>query len=135
MRSPAAQNGSGLLIKISFKLSRSADVQGYAVEAATHHFGMSQFYRDYINTVLFDQFYQGSLIAIHDHQIRVNAESIHINPVTAYAFRQIFVIISLRVLHLRTVNNIPLFQDLRQGVIIDAARVAQEQTGAQGHKC
>ena len=104
------------------------------MEPTAQHFGVPQFQRDYIKTLLLQKFYESRLISIDHDQIRTDAECIHIDPVTANAFGQIVGIISVCILHRWTVNDFPLFQDFGQGIVIDTSRIAEDQAGAQGHK-
>jgi hypothetical protein len=74
------------LIEVSLERSSSADVQGDAMEPTTHHLGVPQFQGDYIKTLLLQKSYERRLIPIDHDQIRVDAECIHIDPVTANGF-------------------------------------------------
>ena len=55
------------------------------MEPAAQHFGVPQFQGDYIKTLLLQKLYERRLISIDHDQIRIDAECIHIDPVTANA--------------------------------------------------
>ena len=67
--------------------------------STAQQFGVPQFQGDYIKTLLLQEFYERRLISIDHDQIGIDAECIHVNPVTANAFGQIVGIISVCVLH------------------------------------
>ena len=75
------------LIEVSLERSRSADVQCNAMGPAAQHFGVAQFERNYIKTLLLQKFYEGRLISVDHDQIRIDAERIHIDPIAANAFK------------------------------------------------
>src|SRR4051812_1602365 len=102
--------------------------------SSAQQFGVPQLQRDYIETLLLQESYERRLISIDHDQIRINAECIHVDPVTANALGQIVGIISVSVLHWWTVDDFPLLQDFGQGVIIDPSRIGQDEAGAQSHK-
>jgi hypothetical protein len=56
------------------------------MEPTTHHLGVPQFQGDYIKTLLLQKSYERRLIPIDHDQIRVDAECIHIDPVTTNGF-------------------------------------------------
>jgi hypothetical protein len=71
------------LIEVSLERSSSADIQGNAMGPAAHHFGVTKFQRDYIKALLFQEFYESGLITINHDQIRIDAECIHVDPISA----------------------------------------------------
>ena len=75
------------LIEVSLERSSSADVQGNAMGPTPQHFGVPQFQGDYVKTLLLQKFYESRLISSDHDQIRIDAECIHVDPVTPNAFR------------------------------------------------
>jgi len=97
------------------------------------HLGVPQFQRDHIETVLLQKPHESRLVSIHHDQIRIDAECVHINPVTTDTFGQVVGVISARVLHRRTIDDLPLFQDFWQRIVVNPSRIAEHQTRTQSH--
>ena len=74
------------LIEVSLQRSSSADVQGNAMGSAAKQFGVPQFQGNYIMTMLLQESYQSRLIFIDHDQVWIDAEYIHIDPVTTNTF-------------------------------------------------
>jgi hypothetical protein len=111
--------------EVSFERSLSADVQGHAMEPATHHSGVPQFKGEDIKTVLLQELDQPRLVSIDHDQIRADAEQVHIDPGAADALAQVVGIMLAIIFHRRAVNDNPLFQDFGQSIVIDACRIAE----------
>ena len=74
---------AGCLIEVPLERSLAADVQGNAMEATTHHFGMTQVQGDDIETLLLQEFDQTRLVFIDHDQIGLMLNrfiSIHLLP-------------------------------------------------------
>ena len=96
--------------------------------------GMPQFQWDDVKAMLLEKLDEGGLVSVDDNQIRIDAERIHIDPIATDAFGNIIGIMSVRVLHRRTVDDLPLFQDRRQRIVIETTGIAQDQARTQGHE-
>jgi hypothetical protein len=53
--------------------------------SSAQQLGMPQFQWDDFKAVLLEQLDERWLIAVHDNQIRIDAEGVHIDPIAAYA--------------------------------------------------
>ncbi len=82
------------------------------MESTAQHLRVPQLQWDYIKTVRFQKFDERLLILIDHDQTWIDAEHVHIDPVTANAFGQVFGSVSVGILHRWTVNDFPLFQDV-----------------------
>ena len=71
---------------------------------------------------------------VDDSQSRIDAERVHIDPIATDAFGNVIGIMSVRVLHRRTVDDLPLFQDRRQRLVIQTTGIAQDQARPQGNR-
>ncbi len=117
-RLPVEQDESRMLNRSIAAAFRSADVQGHAMESAAQHLGVPQLERDDVEPVLLQKPDEGGLISIDHHQIRIDAERIHVDPVAADASGQIIGIVPVRVLHRRAVDDFPLLQDRGQRIVV-----------------
>ena len=102
--------------------------------SAAQHLGMPQFQWDDVKAVLLEKLDERGLVSIDNNQIRTNAERIHIDPIATDALGNVIGIMSARIIHWRTVDNLPLFQDRRQRIVIETAGIAQDQARTQGHE-
>ena len=84
--------------------------------------------------MLLEELDERRLVSIDDDQIRIDAERIHIDPVATDAFGNVIGIMSVRVLHRRTVDDLPLFQDWRQRIVVKTTGIAEDQARTQGHE-
>src|SRR6516162_5537724 len=121
-------------IEVPLERPPAADVQGDAVGPPAQHLGVAQFQRDDVKSVLFQKLYERRLIAVDHDKVRIDAEDIHVDPVTADAFGQIVGIISVCVLHRRAVDDFPLLENLGQGIVIDPSGIAEDQAVPQGYE-
>src|SRR6516164_4238116 len=102
--------------------------------SAAQQLGMPQFQWDDVKAVLLDKLDERGLVSVDDDQIRIDAKRVHIDPIATYAPGNVIGIMSLHIVHRRTVYYFPLFQDRRQRIVVETTGIAQDQSGAQGHK-
>jgi hypothetical protein len=102
--------------------------------SAAQQLGMPQFQWDDVKAVLLEKLDERALVSVDDNQIRIDAERVHIDPIATNAFGNVIGIMSVRILHRRTVDDLPLFQDRRQRIVIETTGIAQDQAGTQGHE-
>ena len=90
------------------------------MKPASQQLGVPQLEGDYLESLLLQEPDQGALISIHDYRIRIDAEDVHVDPVTANQPGRI-VAMTAYVLHRRAVNDFPLLEHRGQRVIADAS--------------
>src|SRR6476659_7382817 len=103
--------------------------------SAAQQLGMPQSQRDHVKAVLLKKFDERELVSVDDDEIRINAERVHIDPIATDASGNVIGLTSVRILHRRTVDDLPLFQDRRQRIVIETTGIAQDQARTQGHEC
>ena len=86
--------------------------------------GMPQFQWDDVKTVLLEKLDEGGLVSVDDNQIGTDTECIHIDPIATDAFGNIIGIMSVCILHRRTIDDLPLFQERRQRIVIETTWIA-----------
>src|SRR6516162_10062877 len=102
--------------------------------SAAQQLGMPQSQWDDVKAALLEKLDERRLVSVDDNQIRANAERVHVDPIAADAIRNIIGIMSVRVLHRRTIDYLPLFQNWRQRTVAETPRIAKHQAGTQGHE-
>ena len=86
--------------------------------SAAQQLGMSQLQRDDFKAMLLEKLDERGLSSIDNTQIRIDAEHVHVDPIAADAFGNVIGIMSVRILHRRTVDDLPLLQDRRQRIVV-----------------
>src|SRR6516164_484679 len=95
--------------------------------AAAQQLRMPQFQCDDVKALLLEKLDERGLALVDDNQIRINAERVHIDPIATDAFGNVLGIMSVRIFHWSRVDDLPLFQDRRQRMVVETTWIAQDQ--------
>ena len=97
--------------------------------SAAQQLGMPQFQWDDVKAVLLEKLDERGLVPVDDNQIRINAKRVHIDPIATDAFGNVIGIMSVRIFQWSSVDDLPLFQDRRQRMVVETTWIAQDQPG------